>query len=86
MGAGLPVAAFDNANNRHFLGDTGALAPETTPRGLARAVLSLLEDPRDRRAKGRAARQRVEELFSWEAGGRAYEEVFLRALEQCRAG
>jgi glycosyltransferase involved in cell wall biosynthesis len=86
MGAGLPVAAFDNANNRHFLGDTGALAPEPTPRGLARAVLSLLEDPVARRAKGGAARQRVEELFSWEAGGRVYEEVFFRALEQCRAG
>jgi glycosyltransferase involved in cell wall biosynthesis len=85
MGAGLPVAAFDNANNRHFLGDTGALAPEPTPRGLAQAVLSLLADADERRAKGRAARQRVEELFSWEAGGRIYEEVFRRALAQCEA-
>lgn len=80
MGAGLPVACFDNVNNRTFLGDTGAFAPEPTPKGLAQAVLELLNDPAARAAKGAAARQRVEKEFSWEAGGRVYEEVFQRAL------
>ncbi|KMY66988.1 hypothetical protein AAU61_13590 [Desulfocarbo indianensis] len=81
MGAGLPVACFDHANNRAFLGDTGAFAPEPTPRGLAQAILELLNDPRARAAKGAAARERVEREFSWEAGGRMYEEVFQRALQ-----
>jgi len=81
MGAGLPVACFDHANNRVFLGDTGAFAPEPTPRGLAQAILELLNDPQARAAKGAAARERVEQEFSWEAGGRMYEEVFQRALQ-----
>jgi glycosyltransferase involved in cell wall biosynthesis len=82
MGGGLPVACFDNDNNRRFLGDTGALASMPTPAGLARAVTSLLKDPEARRRKGLAARRRVEDEFSWEAGGRAYEEVFQRAVTQ----
>lgn len=82
MGAGLPVACFDNPNNRRFLGDTGAFAPEPTPRGLAQAIVSLLADPEEREAKGRRARARVEAEFSWEAGGRLYQEVFERALAQ----
>jgi len=80
MGAGLPVACFDHVNNRTFLGDTGAFAPEPTPRGLAQAILELLSDPAARAKKGEAARKRVQEEFSWEAGGRVYEEVFQRAL------
>ncbi len=80
MGGGLAVACFDNPNNRRFLGDTGAFAPEPTPAGLAQAILELLDDPDTRRRKGLAAIARVEEEFSWEAGGRQYEEVFLRAL------
>ncbi|MFH1060901.1 MAG: glycosyltransferase [Pseudomonadota bacterium] len=86
MGGGLPVACFDNANNRRFLGDTGAFAPTPDPAGLAAAILSLLADPAARRAKGEAARRRVEEEFSWEAGGRQYEEVFQRALAQVGRG
>jgi len=85
MGAGLPVACFDNANNRRFLGENGAFAKDPTPEGLAGAILELLFDPEARRLKGEAARRRVEEEFSWEAGGRFYEEVFQRALAQ-RAG
>ncbi|ADK83988.1 glycosyl transferase group 1 [Desulfarculus baarsii DSM 2075] len=82
MGGGLPVACFDNANNRAFLGDTGSLATEKTPSGLAKAILALLADPAACKAKGQAARQRVAELFTWEAGGRRYEEVFQAALAQ----
>ncbi len=82
MGAGLPVACFDNANNRRFLGEAGSFAPTPDPAGLARAVVALLEDPEARRQKGELARARVEAEFSWEAGGRFYEQVFERALRQ----
>ncbi|MBI5522654.1 MAG: glycosyltransferase [Desulfarculus sp.] len=82
MGGGLAVACFDGANNRRFLGDTGAFAPTPDAKGLAQAILSLLADPVACRQKGEAARRRVEQEFSWEAGGRMYEEVFLRALQQ----
>jgi glycosyltransferase involved in cell wall biosynthesis len=82
MGGGLAVACFDGANNRRFLGDTGAFAPTPNPQGLAQAILSLLADPEACRRKGDAARRRVELEFSWEAGGRMYEEVFQRALRQ----
>lgn len=84
MGGALAVACFDGANNRRFLGDTGAFAPTPDAKGLAQAILSLLADPAACRQKGEAARRRVEREFSWEAGGRMYEEVFLRALQQVR--
>ncbi len=82
MGGGLPVACYDNINNRRFLADSGAYAPDTTPAGLAQAILALLNDPEGSRKKGEAARTRVEEEFSWEAGGRRYEEVMLSAMEE----
>jgi glycosyltransferase involved in cell wall biosynthesis len=82
MGGGLPVACFDNANNRRFLGECGAYAPDATPAGLAQAILELLNDPRTCQVKGEAARTRVEEEFSWEAGGRQYEEIMLSAMEE----
>ncbi|MCB2185702.1 MAG: glycosyltransferase [Deltaproteobacteria bacterium] len=84
MGGGLPVACFDNSNNRTFLGDTGAFAPERSPRGLAQAIMELLADPQARAEKGREAVRRVEEQFSWEAGGRRYEEAFEDAIRQRR--
>ena len=80
MGGGLAVACFDNHNNRRFLADCGAYAPTPDPAGLARAILDLLADPDACRAKGEAARARVEQEFSWEAGGRRYEEVLEKAL------
>jgi glycosyltransferase involved in cell wall biosynthesis len=80
MGGGLPVACYDNANNRRFLAECGAYAPDTTPQGLARAILELLQDPEACQQKGLAARQRVQKEFSWEAGGRRYEEIMQQAL------
>ncbi len=82
MGGGLAVACFDGANNRRFLGDTGAFAPTPDAKGLAQAILSLLADPLAFRQKSEAARRRVEAEFSWEAGGRMYEEVFQQAIQQ----
>ena len=82
MGGGLPVACFDNLNNRRFLGDCGAFSPTQDAKGLAGAICELLEDEAARRQKGEMARERVAREFSWEAGGRFYEDVFIRALNQ----
>jgi glycosyltransferase involved in cell wall biosynthesis len=55
--------------------------PRTPPgQGLARAILELLQDPEACQQKGLAARQRVQKEFSWEAGGRRYEEIMQQAL------
>ncbi len=85
MGGGLPVACFDNLNNRHFLGDGGAFAATPDAAGLAGAIVALLRDPAARAQKGAAARRRVEEVFSWDAGGRLYEEVFTQ-VRRAREG
>jgi glycosyltransferase involved in cell wall biosynthesis len=86
MGGGLPVACYDNDNNHRFLGESGAFAPTPDPQGLAQAILELLKDQGARRRKGELAKQRVEEEFSWEAGGLRYEKVFERALSQRNGG
>lgn len=85
MGGGLPVACFDNINNHRFLGDTGAFAKQQSAEGLAGAILELLRDPEACKAKGEAARKRVEQEFSWEAGGRRYEDIFAASLAQVGA-
>lgn len=66
MAAGLPVVSFatDGVTETVVHGRTGYLVPSEDSRGLAIALLSLLENPEDARRMGAAGRDRVEESFS----------------------
>lgn len=63
-------------------GETCLLVPPGDHERLAAAVCRALDDPAQRRRLGRAARQRVLELFSWEAAAQRtvthYREVVVR--------
>lgn len=65
MGAGLPVAVFDTANNREYLAEAGTYAKEVTPAGLAAAIGELVAFRELRETRGALSRKRAEE-FSWE--------------------
>lgn len=61
MGRGLPVVATDVPGNNDVVrhGQTGLLVPPRRPPALADAILALLDDPDQRSALGRAARELV---------------------------
>ncbi|MEE6282044.1 glycosyltransferase [Georgenia sp. MJ170] len=57
-------------------GRTGTLVPPRDPQALAAALAELLHDPVRRAAYGKAARDRAEELFSWERVAAATEAAY----------
>ena len=61
-------------------GRSGVLVKPDDPDGLARAVLDLLEDDRRRESLGRAGHERVTTLFSYEAMGARYEDLYSRVV------
>ncbi len=75
MGAGLPVACFDTVNNREYLGEGGVYARETTPEGLATAIVELAQNETLRREKGAIARERATD-FSWDKTGMELEKIY----------
>lgn len=63
---GLPMVATDVPGCREVVidGETGRLVPPAQPQALAAALLELLRDAALATRMGRAARQRVEEVFA----------------------
>ncbi|HFQ89815.1 MAG TPA: glycosyltransferase family 1 protein [Desulfobulbus sp.] len=70
LAAGLPVACFDTANNRSFLGECGFYASSMDGAGLARAISAALADPALARRRGEAGREQVRGTYSMEAVGK----------------
>lgn len=67
MAAGLPVVADAVGQNRAYIepGQSGLLVPAEDEAAFGRALLTLLREPETRRRLGRAARQRIEQNFTW---------------------
>lgn len=63
MACGVPCVVADVGDAAWIVGQTGIVASTRDEAGLADGLLRMLRDP-DRKAKGRAARERVEEHFS----------------------
>jgi glycosyltransferase involved in cell wall biosynthesis len=76
MGAGLPIVCFEGINNRKFLAENGVYAQSGDVEDLARKMVEIIKSPERARALGRANRQRVEEVFSWDASILEYQRVF----------
>lgn len=66
MASGRPVVATNHGGPREICvhGDTGLLVPPDDPRAMADAIVRLLNDPAEARAKGAAGRHRVEAHFT----------------------
>ncbi|MDP8218921.1 MAG: glycosyltransferase family 4 protein [Candidatus Theseobacter exili] len=67
MGAGLPVVCYESVNNRRFLGDNGVYATNADPKDLASKICRVIKDPEMGKCLGEANRQRVRDVFSWDA-------------------
>ena len=61
-------------------GETGLLVPPRDPEALAKSLTRLLSDGPLRESMGRAARRRVEELFTWERVAIGAEAAFSEAV------
>jgi glycosyltransferase involved in cell wall biosynthesis len=78
MASGCACIASDVGGNRFLIqnGISGFLFPPGDRSALTAHVRRLLEDGTKRRAMGQAARQRIEQQFSWEAVGATYRKLF----------
>jgi len=81
MAAGVPNLVTDTGDNRRLVGDTGLVVPPARPREMARALLQMAAwSAEERRRRGQAARQRIEESYSLEAMRAAYGRLYRRLL------
>ncbi len=79
MACGVPCVVTDVGDAAWVVGDTGAVVSPGDPAGLGDAWLRLRAcgaDGRDR--LGRAARQRIQQLFSMDEVARHYEALYRR--------
>jgi glycogen(starch) synthase len=65
---------------------TGLLVEKEDSAGLANAIAFLLEHPEMVTRMGQAARQRVQEVFSWEQCVNAYDMLYQRLFKEVRSG
>jgi glycosyltransferase involved in cell wall biosynthesis len=61
----VPTVAYDLSETRRLLGATARYADGTTPAGLARACLALINDDDARAKLGKAAKALADERFDW---------------------
>lgn len=79
MASGLPVVATDLPAVRAYLPEGGALVPNNSVEGFIATLQSLRQDNSRRRAMGRCARARAEEL-AWPRMVRQYEALYAKAV------
>ncbi len=77
MAVGLPPVATDVGDARRIVGDTGVIVPPGDPAALADDISALLAEPAAaRRARGGAARRRIEQEFSLAAATSGYARLY----------
>jgi glycosyltransferase involved in cell wall biosynthesis len=86
MACELPVVACSAGALPEVVGNDGAgiLVPPRDAQALAGAIQGLLRDPGLRRRMGKAARDRVLKLFTWENAARRMVEVYREAIDAHR--
>jgi glycosyltransferase involved in cell wall biosynthesis len=76
MAAGLAIITTSETGCAEVVGDAGILVPPHDPAAIRAAVVRLMGDDKLRLTLGQAARQRIEEHFSWHAVGRRYAALY----------
>jgi glycosyltransferase involved in cell wall biosynthesis len=87
MACGLPVIATANGALPEVVGasgDAGVLVPGGDVPALARAMTALASDPARAARMGRAARTRIERVFSWADAGRRTADVLREVVDAHR--
>ncbi len=86
MACELPVVSTTAGALPEVVGDDGAgiLVPPRDPSALAQGIRRLFADPALRLNMGKAARQRVLKLFTWENAARQMVDVYREAIDAHR--
>lgn len=82
MSMEIPCIATDIGDSADIVGDTGFIVPPREADALARAMVNLAQDPGARRARGQAARTRIEHFFPLATMVDRYEELYRRVYSQ----
>jgi glycosyltransferase involved in cell wall biosynthesis len=77
----VPTVAYDLSETRRLLGGTARYADSTTPAGLARACLALINDDKARIELGKAAKVLADERFDWARERAKYLGVYQRLTQ-----
>ena len=85
MAIGLPVICLNWAGMAMTTDDTCAIrlpvtSPEQMPKDMAKAIMTLIDNPELRKRMGEAGRQRIKTVFNWEEKGR-FIETLLEELD-----
>jgi len=76
-----PVVATDVGGVRELVGECGVMVPAKAPAALAQAMLALMRDtPQARGSLGRAARERIQKQFSFDAKADEWESLYRKML------
>jgi glycosyltransferase involved in cell wall biosynthesis len=84
MASGCACIASDVGGNRYLIqnGVSGFLFPAGDREALRSHMQRLIEDPVKRQSLGKAARERIEKMFSWEIVGKQYAQLFSECISQ----
>jgi len=83
MSSSCACVASDVGGNRYLIqnGISGFLFPAGDIEALRSHIRRLLDDPAKRESLGKAARERIETYFSWDAVGEQYQRFFDQLLQ-----
>lgn len=82
MGAGLPVVCFDTGNNQQLLGRAGVFVRQRSARAFVDRIETLLESPSTCDRKGKLARKRAKDSFSWDASAERIYSIYRTHLAE----
>lgn len=85
MTAGLAIISTEGSGCAEVVGDAGILIPACDAQAIRKNLIKLMEDQTLCHSLGQAARQRVEECFSWDAVAKQYQ-ILLKTLAGPRDG
>ncbi len=68
MSCGLPIIATDVRGNRDLIstGENGILVPPRSPRKIAEAITTVIDDETLRKKLGKNARETIEDGYTWD--------------------
>jgi len=83
MACGLPCVVTNVGDSATIIGETGIVVPPNHPEALAHGMLRLLSLPNgERKARGMAARKRIEDNYALESIVKQYEEFYLNMMKR----